>query len=242
MLFQRPLIPAAKGDAAKSPQARKIWAKQWLESEAGRAADRAGQNHAYVMAADGVFKADNVAPGVYKLAIELYEGDFNPAEGSGGDAVGWLLQETTIPAAGALRDKPLDLGRLTVERARLFRGDAAPDFAFKTADGRTHRLSEYRGRNVALDFTETWDPQEPFPDADAAKRLLLTRGGGGPLVWINLSGDPKPRPAVKIAQDAEFQYVQGALAPGAEVLKAYDVRQGGPCFVRVAGDGRVVRK
>ena len=240
--FQRPLIPAAKGDAAKSSQARKNWEKQWLESEAGKAADRAGQNHAYVMAADGVFKVDRVAPGVYKLAVELYAGDFNPAESSLGDAAGWLVQEVAIPP-GSPGDKPLDLGRLTVERVRVFRGDTAPDFAFKTADGRTHRLAEYRGRNVAVDFTPEWDGETWNCDADSARQQRLRQGGGGPLVWINLSSDPKPRPAVKMAQDAEFQYIQGAVAPSADVIKAYDFRQpSGPSLVLVGRDGTIVRK
>ncbi len=45
LLFQRPLIPPAGGAGREPADARKEWEKQWLESEAGKAADRAGQNH-----------------------------------------------------------------------------------------------------------------------------------------------------------------------------------------------------
>ena len=35
-------------------------------------------------------------------------------------------------------------------------GDTAPEWALADAEGRTHKLSEYRGRIVVLDFWATW--------------------------------------------------------------------------------------
>ncbi|MDZ7617416.1 MAG: redoxin domain-containing protein [Patescibacteria group bacterium] len=131
----------------------------------------------------------------------------------------------------------------TVNVASLFRGDAAPDFEFQTADGRTHRLSEYRGRKVVLRFGDKWDAMDGMGDPAEATERLLSWYGGGPIVWINLTSDTKPRPTIEMVQDAEFQYVQGYVPPTAEAWKAYDVhRPRSEVTVHVAQDGTVITK
>jgi len=37
-------------------------------------------------------------------------------------------------------------------------GKEAPDFSVKDIEGRTHKLSDYRGRNVVVVFWATWCP------------------------------------------------------------------------------------
>lgn len=37
-------------------------------------------------------------------------------------------------------------------------GTAAPDFELKTVDGKTHKLSDYKGKVVMLNFFATWCP------------------------------------------------------------------------------------
>ena len=140
-------------------------------------------------------------PGVYRLAIDFHEAGQKPDEP--GDRIAWLVQEVTVPETAAKGDKPLELGKFTANVANLFRGDAAPDFEFKTADGRSHRLSDYRGKTVVLRFTEKWDDcpvgyggssDDIEKDREAMteiKRRFLESGHGGPVVWINLSSDPK---------------------------------------------------
>ncbi|MCE5268161.1 MAG: carboxypeptidase regulatory-like domain-containing protein [Planctomycetaceae bacterium] len=243
LIFQRPLVPVTEESAKLTPDARKKWERQWLESEAGRAADRAGQNHTFTVDAKGNFDAENVAPGVYKLAIELYGPDGKRNERP--EEAGQLVQEVVVPADKPAK-KPFELGAFAVAPNRLFRGDLAPDFAFKTADGRTHRLAEFRGKRVAILFTDKWesygDDTVAFDD-DTMRRLMLSWYGGGPLLVINLSNDPKPRPPVKMKQDAELQYLQG-VPVSADVYKAYDVRRNRreDNFVLIANDGKVLRK
>jgi peroxiredoxin len=58
------------------------------------------------------------------------------------------------PRAGR-SDTPLDLGVINMV-AQLNAGDLAPDFAVKTVDDKTVKLSDYRGKYVLLDFWATW--------------------------------------------------------------------------------------
>ncbi|MBN1796902.1 MAG: TlpA family protein disulfide reductase [Sedimentisphaerales bacterium] len=52
------------------------------------------------------------------------------------------------------------------EIAKDWRGKEAPDFALKDLNGKTHKLSDYRGRDVIVTFWATWCPpcQAEIPD------------------------------------------------------------------------------
>jgi len=136
------------------------------------AVDRTAHNHSFEVAADGAFKTEGVAPGVYKLAVELRRPGKTADEP--GDEIAWLVQEVTVSEVAP--DKSFDLGKLTANVANLICGDSAPDFEFQTADGRSHRLSEYRGKKVILRFTDNWDSMELWgtaADARESKRRCL---------------------------------------------------------------------
>jgi hypothetical protein len=61
------------------------------------------------------------------------------------------LQRHDTPAPAAIRKALADYDLALLDRARL--GQVAPDFALADGDGRTHRLSQFRGRNaVVLEF------------------------------------------------------------------------------------------
>jgi peroxiredoxin len=239
LVFQRPIVPVPAEIAKQSVDVRKQWEKRWLESEAGQAADRAAQDHSFSVAADGAFKTEGVAPGVYKLAVEFFRVREKSLEID--HDIAWFVQEVTIPAGA--KDKPLDLGKYTATAANLLRGDMAPDFGFQTADGRTHRLSEYRGKKVIVEFTAKWDAMERFGGMAEMNRRYLVGEKAGPTVYINVSSDLGPRPAVTFAQDAKFQYIQAFVPPKADVWKAYDVnRPRSWVETHIAQDGKVIRK
>jgi protocatechuate 3,4-dioxygenase beta subunit len=246
LIFQRPLVPVPPEIAKQPADVRKKWEQQWLKSDAGIAADRLAQNHSFEVAANGTFKADDVAPGVYKLAVNLRRAADAPDEI--GDEIAWLVQEVTIPAGAT--DRPLDLGKYTATAANLLRGDIAPDFEFQTADGRKHRLSEYRGKRVIVTFTEKWaNPTERFvfsynaETTDVTPQLLREMYGKGPLVWINVTSDSSPRPNVAIAPNADFQFLHGFVPSKADTWKAYDVnRPQSWVETHIAQDGKVLRK
>ena len=66
-------------------------------------------------------------------------------------------------------------------------GQAAPDFSLTGADGKTHRLSEFAGKFVVLEWT---NPQCPFVhkfyDHGAMQKLQTEETGKG-VVWLRIN-------------------------------------------------------
>ena len=54
----------------------------------------------------------------------------------------------------------------------------APDFALSDIDGQTHRLSDYRGQVLVVNFWATWCPpcREEMPSMDRASQTLAADG------------------------------------------------------------------
>ncbi|MEA2094396.1 MAG: TlpA disulfide reductase family protein [Pseudomonadota bacterium] len=65
----------------------------------------------------------------------------------------------------------------------------APDFSLQDTDGNLHRLSEYRGRPVIINFWATWCPpcREEIPSMNRAWHVL--REEGVAMLAINVGED-----------------------------------------------------
>lgn len=69
--------------------------------------------------------------------------------------LGGMSYEFTVDRYGrSLALKPLD--KKLPDRVILQPGSPAPDFSFADMEGKTHHLSEYRGKVVLIDFWGTW--------------------------------------------------------------------------------------
>lgn len=68
-------------------------------------------------------------------------------------------------------------------------GIVAPDFELLDTDGRTHRLSDYRGRTVIINFWTTWCPpcREEIPSMNRAWARL--RDENVVMLAINMGED-----------------------------------------------------
>lgn len=80
----------------------------------------------------------------------------------------------------------------------LAEGDLAPDFELVDLDGQTHRLSDYKGKGVFLNFWGTWCPpckkempymEGLYKDFEAKGVHILTVNVGEPQVKVELFRD-----------------------------------------------------
>jgi thiol-disulfide isomerase/thioredoxin len=81
----------------------------------------------------------------------------------------------------------------------------AQDFSLTDAQGRTHRLSDYRGKWVVVNFWATWCPPclEEMPDLDA----LYTSRRDRDLTVIGIAVDfQNPREVVEFAENMLVSY------------------------------------
>ena len=111
----------------------------------------------------------------------------------------------------------------------------APDFELQDSEGETHRLSEYRGKTVIINFWTTWCPpcREEIPSMNR--------------MWNELQDEEVVILAINIGEDDETVFVFTANYPAdfpllldreGEVIAQWPVK-GLPTTYVVAPDGRI---
>lgn len=87
-------------------------------------------------------------------------------------------------------------------------GDHVPDFAFADFDGKQHRLSDYSGRYVLLDFWATWCGPcvKEVPTLKQAEELYHDRGLG----IVGMNSDEKVEKARKFLEEKHVSWPQSA--------------------------------
>jgi peroxiredoxin len=139
------------------------------------------------------------------------------------------------PDAGQRRARMAGEMERPQRRSRgLAAGDMAPEFFLNDAKGKEHKLSDYRGKVVVLDFWATWCP--PCRDAMPGIQRLHEKFKGRPVEVIGISfndhGDP-----VAFMQQQKFTY--GLLLGGEVLAQKYGV-SGIPHFFIIGKDGRIL--
>lgn len=115
-------------------------------------------------------------------------------------------------------------------RILLKPGEIFPDFSFIDFEGRAHRLSDYAGKRVLLDFWATWCP----PCIDAIPKLRALHAGGLEIVGMNVDRD------VGKARAMQLEWVQAPLASIREIVEKRAHIETYPTYVLLDGGRRIV--
>lgn len=119
-------------------------------------------------------------------------------------------------------------------------GTQAPDFALQTPDGKTVRLSDFRGRYVVLDFWASWCP-DCIRDVPNVKRLYETYAERG-FEFIGVSFDDQKARWTAALEKHGIKYTQVSELKKwktTEISKAYCISWI-PTLYLIDREGKVV--
>lgn len=138
-------------------------------------------------------------------------------------------------------------GNLTLEEARAFArkgtapegllpvGSLAPDWALKDAEGKTHRLSDYRGKVVVMDFWAVWCI--PCVRAMPGLQKLHDELSKDGVVVLGLSTNEESGDPAQLMKDRGYTYQ--LLLNGESISESYNV-VGLPTIYVIGADGRII--
>jgi hypothetical protein len=156
--------------------------------EAMADAQRAQRNYVLLFDSNGNFYADNVPPGKYQLTIAVTDPE---DEYYNRRYIGNTVKTVTVPDdKDAKVNAPFDAGAVDLTiRPRIKVGRVVPSFDLPMANGKTNKLSDYRGKHVLLHF---WGQSLGYNSTDfmMLRELQSTYVPGGKLVIIGCNLDP----------------------------------------------------
>ena len=118
---------------------------------------------------------------------------------------------------------------------KVWKGGPAPALALKDLDGRAHRLADYKGKVVLINFWATWCA--PCRDEMPSIQRLKEKLGGQPFVVLAINLDEPESRIRKFLSQMKVDFTI-LLDPERRVAKAWDARILPASFI-VGGDGRV---
>ncbi len=125
-------------------------------------------------------------------------------------------------------------------------GSAAPDFSVADSNGKTVKLSDYKGKFVVLEWT---NPECPFVRAQYgadAMQALQKEAGGKDVVWLTVNSTNKSSSEFKTGAQMNAWMKEKNAAPKAVLIdatsdagRAYDAKTTPQMFV-VDPSGKIV--
>jgi peroxiredoxin len=196
--------------------ARRIGA--FYSSPAGRQYWFSRRNYVLRFAPDGSFRIDDVPGGKYELTLDLRDLDGKISQFKS-PRIDLHRQEIDVPdSPGGRNDTPLDLGVINMV-AQLNAGELAPEFAVKTLDDKTVKLTDYRGKYVLVNFWAASNAASMAAMPDLKETYDAFKNDPH-FAMIGLSLDPDPAAARAFAVKHKINWPQGFLGKGSDTAVA----------------------
>jgi thiol-disulfide isomerase/thioredoxin len=234
-----------------SVEDRQAWYQKWLETDEGKAYQKAQQevadkqrNYPIVLNTNGSFRADDVLPGTYHLSVMIAAPP--PANQCGfGEELATASAQVTVPDPGLPQtDEPYEVPTVSAQSIRrLAVGDVAPAFDVPSLDAsRQIKLEDFRGKYVLVDFWATWCGPcvAEIPHLKEAHEAFANDDR---VVFVSLSLDNKADTALKFVEKQQMTWPQGFLGEWSKATlpNDYGVR-GIPSVWLIGPDGKIVAR
>lgn len=180
---------------------------------------------------DGTFRIEDVPPGRHKIIVRRLI-----VENAFGEDVAYGELDVNIPDEQS--DEPLDVGVIRVKAIpHLVVGDAAPEVAGKTLDGKAVKLSDFKGKFVLMHF---WSPIYSNSMEDLAQIKAIHEEFGEQLVVLGWSMEDRPELMKKTVAEKGIDWPCGYLGKWENAPQVY-FRSPSHCLL-IGPDGKVLAK
>jgi len=147
----------------------------------------------------------------------------------------WLARKRPVWALTTTVLAVLFCGVVQAAELKIWKGGPTPTLALKDLEEKPHRLADYKGKVVLINFWATWCA--PCRDEMPSIQRLKEKLAGRPFVVLAVNLDEPESRIRKFRSEMKVDFTI-LLDPGRKVARAWDARILPASFV-VGADGRV---